>query len=812
MGTATAVPWLALLDGFVRLVAENIFIVSSITFALTVWFRSLRGAYVALFLVVFYFLLTEQATASSVSSDLWQLLDPFGVDMARESAGNLPVSDDPTGFLSFIDLFFVNRLLWLGFALALLAQAESRFSFHYFMVQPSGTRTTRSEDELSASQSTTGKLPAVDPRFTPRVTLATLFWLVRWEIRTLLVQPLFSLTAGLLIGLAVLLATVLQVNPDFPTLPTTAQMTALRLPMDLFIGAFLLIMTTEMLFRERTIDFWPIYNTLPQASFVLLLPRLGALVVAAAAFTGVLFLTGVSIQLSHNFPDIDWHRYTSDLLGDSFPRYCQLICLGAFVSSLVNDRLRSHLANLLLFGLFVFINIQHASDSGWFAYSFLPGSATYSDLTGYGSAAPLRLPVQLLWWAVAVLLLTGLLITWNRGVDAAISQRSAHWPTRINSSYRLPVIVGAVSVSILAIWHIYRVQTDPPFQPIVYYKTHHVRITSLMGHRLRLHVQYHHPYQIQHIVQATVAALNKGEQLFGPYPFRDLWITEIPAHKLATPSTAGRIWLSEQHGWIADNRQPDKTDYIDYVLAKEVFRQWLDHRLQPANTAGSGFIRTGLPEYLALQRVREQYGDDRLHDRLAQRAITYARSRRQQHTVANSPVQSINDDATDRYRTPLLLASIEQVWGDKPLSFTISQFYRTTVDKPGSATASGFAQVMGSQLPDSLSYLQTYLTDRLEFDIKLGFISRFADGLRVDVRLAKWREGPTQKRMPLPAIDCFPLVLLDANDKPIYRKLIRLEPNRPFIVLPALANARKVVLDPIGIWPEPTKRDNAKIL
>ncbi len=811
ISAATTVPWFALLDGFVRLVAENIFIVSSITFVLTVWLRSLRGAYVALLLVVFYFLLTEQAAADTVSSDLWQLLDPFGVDMARESAGNLPVSDDPTDFLSFVDLLFVNRILWLGFALGLLAQAESRFSFHYFMAQPGGTRDTRSENNRSVSPSIVGKLPAVDPRFTPRVTLATLLWLVRWEVRALLAQPLFSLTAGLLIGLTVLLATVLQVNPDFPTLPTTAQMTALRLPMDLFIGAFLLIMTTEVLFRERTIRFWPIYNALPQASFVLLLPRLGALVVASAAFTGILFLTGVCVQLSHNFPDIDWHRYASDLLGDSFPRYCQLICLGACVSSLVNDRLRSHLVNLLLFGLFVFMNVRYASDSGWFSYSFLPGSTTYSDLTGYGSATPLRLPVQLLWWAVAMLLLTGVLITWNRGVDAAISQRSTLWLTRVNSSYCLPLVIGAVSAIGLAIWHIYHIQHEPLFRPVAHYKTHHVHLTSPTGHRLGLHIQYHHPYQIQHMVQATIAALNKGEQLFGPYPFRDLSITEYPAPQPPTRSAPGRIWLSEQHGWIADNQQPAQTDYIDYVLAKEIFRQWLDHRLQPANTAGSGFIQTGLPEYLALQRVRDQYGDDRLRDRLAQRAITYTRNRRAQHTVENCPVLSI-DDATDRYRTPALLASIGQIWGDKPLSYTISQFYRATVNKPGSATAVGFAQMLASQLPDSLAYLQTYLTDRLEFDLKIGDVTRFADGLQVRIRPLKWRVDPSQKRLPVPATDYLPLVLLDADDKTIYRRLVRLETDQSVIVLPALANARKVTLDPIGIWPEPTKRDNAKIL
>lgn len=51
-------------------------------------------------------------------------------------------------------------------------------------------------------------------------------------------------------------------------------MTALREPMGLFIGLFLLVITGEIIFQERTVGFWPIFDALPQPDVVLLAGKL----------------------------------------------------------------------------------------------------------------------------------------------------------------------------------------------------------------------------------------------------------------------------------------------------------------------------------------------------------------------------------------------------------------------------------------------------------------------------------------------------------------------------------------------------------
>lgn len=803
-----ALPWPALVDGFIRLVAQNVFIVISLTFSLTIFLRSLRGAYISLFLVVLYSLLTESSPDLATDSDLWQLLDPFGVGMARESVESQAFSDDPHGLLVYADLFFINRLLWLGLATGLLAYAETYFSFAQF---------TRTKPQPSTRANQAVRQPVnrltvlvVQPRFSGWLAWQATGRLAKLEFLNLVRQPVFLITAALLVMLAILLTTALGLNLDFPKLPTTSRMTALRLPMGLFIGLFLLAMTSELIFQERTVGFWSIYDALPQSNFVLLMAKLLALFGVAAVFTVILFLTGVGVQLSLGFTDIDWSRYASDLLSDGFLRYCQLIAFGALVGSLVSNRLLSHLINLLMFAALTFC-YEYSQGLSPFLYSFLPGSATYSDLIGYGTNTSLRPLLHFLWWGVAGVFLTSFLFTWNRGVVMSLPERIGQWRNQFNQSYQLAFLIAGLLIG-LSFWQTQRQLATLVSTSTTHYAKRTIEFRSLTGQSIDVQVRYHHPYQIEHILKAAQSALQKGEQLFGPYPYAHLQIEETPTGINEIPSKPGQILLSEKQGWIADSQQPNKLDYIDYLVSQEVLKQWLVHRLHPKPQPGDGFIRQSLAEYLALQSVGQQYGSQRLKERLAQRATWYAKSRRRSIKPEPSLLQSSGNDAVERGRAALALMSIEQVWGAKPLSFTISQFYKKAIQEPATAfTATAFAEELTHQLPDSLAYLKTYLSEPLWFDFKVGRVANLSNGLTVEIISTKWRENEKGQRQPLPINDYVPLAVLDKDGHTVYRQLAHPNPDQRYVALPVILNGHAVIIDPLGAWPEPNKHDNAKL-
>ena len=801
-----AISWLAMADSFIRLVAQNVFIVVSVTFSLTVFLRSTRGAYIGLFLVVLYFLLTESSGILVTDSDLWKLLDPFGVGMARESIHSTPFMDDPNGLLVFSDMFLINRLLWLGIPMGLLAYAENTFTFAYFTARkPVRVRQPSKRENTSATSLTR---PNLQPQFGGWVSGLTVWRLTKLEFGNLVRQPIFGIIVGLLVLLFVLLSTVLGQNPDFPELPITSRMTALRLPMGFLISLFLLVMTVELFFHERTVGFWSIYDALPQPNVVLLSGKLLALIGVGALLTGVLFLTGMGVQLASGFYDIDLPRYADDLLTDGFLRYCQLIALSALVAALVNHRLTSHVINVLLFSCLVLIYQLPATESFVYLYSFLPGSLNYSDLTGYGAAANLRLPVHFLWWSVAGIFITALLLTWSRGVPGSLSERTSQWQTRFDWRYRLVFMVLGVGAG-LTFWQTQQRLAAAPATPAIRYATQTKLVPSVSGKAIRVQIRHHHPYQIQHIMRAVRAALNRGEQLFGAYPYDSLRLAEVPVNASGADSKPGVILLSEKQGWTADNRQPNQLDYIDYVVSREVYRQWLVHRLHPA--PGDGFVRQSLAEYLALQGVEQRYGIERLKKRLAERANWYARSRQPTNKTEPSILQSTGNDAIERGRAALVLTSIGEVWGTKPLSLTIGQFYKKAIQQPTAGTATAFANQLTHDLPDSLHYLPTYLSEPLWFDFKIGRVASLPNGLTVEILATKWRESKKGHRNPLPINDYVPLVVLNQAGEPIYRQVVHPNPDERYVSLPALPNARSVLIDPLGAWPEPNKRDNAKL-
>jgi ABC-type transport system involved in multi-copper enzyme maturation permease subunit len=804
------VPYLALIDGFLWLSPLNCFIIASITLSLTVFFRSIRGAYLSLFLVVLYFLLTDSDETSPLGADIWLLLDPFGIGMMREAIDDMAFRSVPDALLTFPDMLFINRLLWLGLVVGVLAQAEGRFTINTFGYKP--TKEKHSSFMAGSPLPALRPLPYVRATFSGWLPYKMVLNLARLEFQNLIRQPVFQITSGLLVILAVVLATVFGLNPDFPELPLTSRMTALRLPMGLFISLFLVIMTGELIVHERTIGFWPIYHSLPQPAWVLLLAKLGALVGAAFLLTLVLFFTGISIQITQGFSNIDWSLYISDLVMDGLLRFCQLIALGALITALVTNRLLAHLINLLILGtLFIRYAILSPSESARL-YSFLPGSTTYSDLTGYAPFTTIRLVMHVIWWGFAGLFTTVFLLLWNRGVVASLKDRFIQVKERFSWAYGFSIIASCLLVG-LGAWCL-QVSAlrlvKPDRQAILATQTTTVRSTS--GRNISIQVHYYHPYQVPQMLHVAQTAIQKGEQIFGAYPFPSFHIREVSDRSRPIRSVPGQVDITERQGWTADYQQPRQLDYIDYLISREVFKQWLVHSLKPPHQPGNGFIQQSLAEYLALQEVSEKYGSDRLAQRVWQRKALYIASRRNaNHTFEPALTTSINNDALERGRGALTLTSISQVWGTVPLNNTIHDFYQLAIQKPTLATADAFTRQFSHHLPDSLQYLTSYLTDQVWFDFKIGRIANLVNGLNVEIIAKKWLERKPGQQLPLFINDFVPLVIFNKEGREIYRRMVHPNPDEPFVHLPVIPAAHTVQIDPLSTWPEINKRDNAKI-
>ncbi|PKK36746.1 hypothetical protein BWI96_10235 [Siphonobacter sp. SORGH_AS_0500] len=62
-----------------------------------------------------------------------------------------------------------------------------------------------------------------------------------------------------------------------PTLPVTVEITSVTLPMAFYILMFLIVNTTELLFKNSSTGFWQIGDALPVPTWVSLLSKIGAM-------------------------------------------------------------------------------------------------------------------------------------------------------------------------------------------------------------------------------------------------------------------------------------------------------------------------------------------------------------------------------------------------------------------------------------------------------------------------------------------------------------------------------------------------------
>lgn len=324
-------------------------------------------------------------------------------------------------------------------------------------------------------------------------------------------------------------------------------------------------------------------------------------------------------------------------------------------------------------------------------------------------------------------------------------------------------------------------------------------------------VRAYHPETVSLWQRAISDALQRGTDIFGAYPYPALTVTEVPSTTESTRSTPSEIRLTEAEGWTADARLPEQLDYLYYVATREVLKQWTNPRCAP----GAGLVENSLVEYLALQAMKDRFGVDRLRERLAQRFARYERQRGVAASFEPTLAQSKGSLYVERDRAALVFNSIGQLWGDKPLSLSIGQFVRQggSADQPASLTSAAFVQHLTKALPDSIWFLASYLTERPFFDAFIANVHRTGDAIVIRVDCQKWDDDGYGALKPKLLADAMPLVVLDGSGREIYRKMVwpTIQLRDPFWI-PDLPNARTIVLDPLGAWPDVQRSNNRKVI
>lgn len=198
----------------------------------------------------------------------------------------------------------------------------------------------------------------------------------------------------------------------------------------------------------------------------------------------------------------------------------------------------------------------------------------------------------------------------TRGGDQATSDI-----TVTTSADQTPLAPGyTVSDVVKDGWRTVRFVSDTPISigfPVVSAK-YLVKKVVHKGIDLAVYYDYHTPWNVDRMLSALGSSLDYYQANFSPYQFRQLRIIEIPSYHGSAISFANTVPYAESLGFITDQRDPEKIDYVTYVTAHEVAHQWWAHQLQSADAPGGSVLSETLAQYSALMVMEKTYGKDNI--------------------------------------------------------------------------------------------------------------------------------------------------------------------------------------------------------
>jgi aminopeptidase N len=194
-----------------------------------------------------------------------------------------------------------------------------------------------------------------------------------------------------------------------------------------------------------------------------------------------------------------------------------------------------------------------------------------------------------------------------------------------------------------------------------------------------LAVYYHpgHAWNVDRMLDALAGAMDYYQSAFGPYQFDQARIIEFPGYDTFAQAFANTMPYSEAIGFVADNSNPEKIDYVTYVTAHELGHQYWAHQIIGADMQGGTMLSETLAQYSALMVMKHLYGDDKMRRFLKYELDGYL-SRRGGELVEEQPLMRVENQQYIHYNKGSLVMYLLQ---DRLGEAAVNRAIRSVLEK-----------------------------------------------------------------------------------------------------------------------------------
>lgn len=433
----------AYLWAFAVLALPSMAFVAALLFTLAALTRSTLATYVggvAVYLLYFVAALVTNSPLMAGSAPLSAremvvaaLVDPFGLSAFFEQTHHWTAAERDVRALSLSGNLLLNRLLWSGAAVLLVALAHRLFAFR---VPTSGRR--RAED--AAPPSSPGASGYQPVRVHHAAAGPAILSATRLEFRALLRSWPFIAILLMWMGTAAIQILEEVRRTEFGTalLPTTGLLLRhLDRPLLLFGLLVVVYFSGELVWRERTAWFAEIVDATPATSAVFLVSKALALLLLVGVLIGVTIAVGVGMQLALGYRPLQPALHASLFYFAGLP-LALFAVLALFIQTLAPHRYAGMLGTLVA-AVLLPLGAPGAPEHPLLRYA-AGGPVAYSEMNGFGPSASVFTGFMAYWTACAGLLALVTYGVWRRGTEARLLTRLRALPRRWGTGARVAAL------------------------------------------------------------------------------------------------------------------------------------------------------------------------------------------------------------------------------------------------------------------------------------------------------------------------------------------------------------------------------------
>jgi len=428
------------LFAYVWLALPGLFLTSAIFFTLATVTRSMMGTYLGVAGFMVAYLVMNVALQDPEKLQLASMVEPFGLAAWDLSTRYFTAAESNARMPDLVGPLLWNRLIWTPVGLAFLALAWFTFRFE---ARPARLRKAAPAKADAAPPPAPRRLPAPGRGFP--VAWAQLTRRTRFEMGQVFKSPAFAvlLAMGLFNSLgSLILGDELAGSALYPV--TRWVIGTLNGSFAFLVVIVAVFYAGELVWRERDRKTHEIVDATAVPDWAFVVPKTLAIVLVLVSMLAVSALTGMAVQLSKGFVDIQPEKYLLWYVLPSAVDWALIAVLAVFFQAISPHKFVGWgLMILYLIGTLSLPNLGF--EHNLYLYGGRPPTPL-SDMNGQGDYAAFADWFRAYWSAFAVILLVLAYGLWRRGTETRFMPRLKRLPRRMLSP------AGAIGALAIAAW------------------------------------------------------------------------------------------------------------------------------------------------------------------------------------------------------------------------------------------------------------------------------------------------------------------------------------------------------------------------